>query len=662
MALRAYYCADFATFLAETDEQILGRLAKRSEHALEHEQRGAWLAEITILKKALRPEGRGMLFLELQIPRMGKRADAVLLLDTAVVVLEFKVGASAYERAAFTQVEDYALDLKNFHEGSYGVAIVPVLVATNAPSRPSEDVILATDGVAQPIGTNGSDLAQVIALVDKNVNRHALDQQAWRSSGYRPTPTIVEAAEVLYRTHSVEEISRSDAGARNLRETSACVTRVIDEARRDRRKAICFITGVPGAGKTLAGMNIAMRRSEEHAEEHAVFLSGNGPLVDVLREALTRDQVRRDSSSRATAARKVRSFIQNIHHFRDHYLNGKECPNERVVVFDEAQRAWNREEASRFMLRKHGDIEFNVSEPEFLIEVMDRHTDWCVIVCLVGGGQEINTGEAGLSEWTSALERRFADWRVHAPPQVALPEYGASCSLDSLLRSARLVTEDHLHLAVSLRSFRSERVSEFVGHVVDGESEKARSLFQGMQADYPIYLTRDLALAREWLRRRARGTERFGLVASSGAVRLRPEGVHIKAAVDPADWFLNSRADVRSSFYLEEVATEFAVQGLELDWVGVCWDGNFYHDDAGWRFQAFRGTRWMNVNDASRRRYLKNAYRVLLTRARQGMVLFVPQGQQTDPTRPPAIYDGTFRFLTSCGLPNMKSADLDGGL
>jgi hypothetical protein len=477
-----------------------------------------------------------------------------------------------------------------------------------------------------------------------------LDHAQWIGAGYRPTPTIIEAAQTLYRTHSVVDISRSDAGAKNLQQTTDKVVEVIDQARKNKRKAICFVTGVPGSGKTLAGLNIATRRSEEHADEHAVFLSGNGPLVDVLREALARDKVEREAVTKATASREVRSFIQNIHHFRDHYVGTQDIPIEKVVVFDEAQRAWTRAQASSFMQRKRGQLDFDMSEPEFLISVMDRHQDWCVVVCLVGGGQEINTGEAGISEWTAALENRFPNWSVYVSARLGLPEYGAVGSADAFLALPRVREDDDLHLSVSMRSFRAEALSDFIGQVVDGDADSARATYGKIHSDYPIVLTRDLHLARQWLREKSRGTERFGLIASSGAQRLRPLGINIKAPVSPPDWFLNPDSDVRSAYYLEEVASEFDVQGLELDWAGVAWDGDFHHDGARWVHQSFRGTKWQSVNDPTRRTYLKNAYRVILTRARQGMVIIVPNGDGDDWTRPPCFYDGTFAFLQSCGL------------
>jgi hypothetical protein len=447
-----------------------------------------------------------------------------------------------------------------------------------------------------------------------------IDVQAWVSSGYKPTPTIIEAAQALYQGHKVDEITRSDAGAINLSQTAECIAQVIEDAKSKQHKAICFVTGVPGAGKTLAGLNLVTQRTNAHEDEHAVFLSGNGPLVDVLREALARDEHAQSKLTgstirKADAARKVKSFIQNIMHFRDESLTTSNAPIERVAVFDEAQRAWDRDHLANFMSRKKGLPDFDMSEPAFLVSVMDRHKDWCVVVCLIGGGQEINAGEAGLTEWFSALQTRFMDWKVFTSSQLAHRDYHWGQDLPAMLSKLDVTVYEHLHLAVSIRSFRAEKLSEFVGAVVAGEVEAARGLYEQIKATYPIKLTRDLGIARNWLRKQARGSERVGVVASSGASRLKPLGINVHEKIDATHWFLNGKDDVRSSHYLEDPATEFDIQGLELDWVGVCWDADFRSVDGKWAFHRFTGTKWQNVNDENRKIYLANAYRVLLTRA-----------------------------------------------
>lgn len=621
----AYYSSPISAFLVEPEDSILGKLSRNHRHDLEQEQKRAWIKQIRLLKSEVKGQPKGTIYFELSIPRMGKRADCVLLIGGTVFVIEFKVGSAAFDRHAIEQVHDYALDLKNFHRGSHSAAVVPILIATEAESR-SVDIQFAPDLVASPICLGGEGLSQAIDACSAEVDDQMIDPAAWEASGYQPTPTIIEAAQALYQNHNVLEISRSDAGAKNLQATSARIADIIESSKATGRKSICFITGVPGAGKTLAGLNIATLRAMEHTDEHAVFLSGNGPLVDVLREALARDQADREGIKKSDAQRKVRSFVQNIHHFRDEYLRDHAAPAEKVVVFDEAQRAWTQEQASNFMQRKRGQDGFAESEPEFLISVMDRHPDWCTVVCLIGGGQEINTGEAGIAEWLKALQTRFPHWDVHASALLDDPHYTVDADAKKRLQAPHVHKHPDLHLSVSMRSFRAEVLSAFVGAMLMGDAKTAAELCERVKARYPIWVTRDLSEAKGWLRQVARGTERYGLVASSGAHRLRPEGIHIKAAIDPPTWFLNDRQDVRSAFYLEEVATEFDVQGLELDWAGVCWDANLRYGPSGWEYFAFRGTAWQSVNANERQLYLVNAYRVLLTRARQGLVVFVPTG------------------------------------
>ena len=647
----AYYSSDISEFLKQSPQTVLGHLTEHHAHDLNAPQRNAWLGQITVLQDQLQAFPEGSVAFEFSIPRMGKRVDIVVIYRGIIFIIEFKVGTPTFDAAAIDQVTDYALDLKNFHAGSHERRLVPVVVASRAPDH-AFALQWSPDGIASPLLCNEKNLAQAIeATASLMPPQPALSLSDWLTSGYKPTPTIIEAAQALYRGHKVEEITRSDAGARNLSATTTCIAEIIENAKRSGHKAICFVTGVPGAGKTLAGLNLATERKNAHQDEHAVFLSGNGPLVDVLREALARDEVANgNASKKSEAERKVKGFIQNIHHFRDANLVTNDAPIERVAIFDEAQRAWNRDQASKFMAARKGIVGFDQSEPAFLISVMDRHQDWCTIVCLIGGGQEINVGEAGLTEWFSALQTRFSDWKIFTSPQLVHRDYHWGQDLGAMLEGLDCKTLPDLHLSVSIRSFRAERVSDFVGAVIAGELENARSLYDEIKSSYPIVLTRDLQKARAWLREQSRGSERTGLVASSGGHRLKPEGINVGAEIEATNWFLNAKSDVRSSYYLEDVATEFDIQGLELDWVGVCWDADFRYVGGQWTHLSFKGTKWQNVNSETRRTYLANAYRVLLTRARQGVVIFIPPGDVSDPTRPPAFYDGTTDFLKGCGI------------
>ena len=646
---RAYYESSLQDFLQRDENLILGILTRNNEYALEDLQRNAWLAEIRILKKQLEVFETGHIIFEYTIPRIGERIDVVYLKSGLVFSLEFKVGEKNYSRSAIDQVTDYVLDLKNFHKASHNRILVPILVATEALER-SNDLQELRPGILNVLYCNKSNLATVINAVLQQYDEKELDAGEWIESVYMPTPTIIEAAQALYSNHSVKDIARNDAKAVNLQQTAEAINKIIEESKQKHSKAICFITGVPGAGKTLAGLNIANERHNFAEEEHAVFLSGNKPLVDVLREALIRDESSRKNISKQEATKKVLPFIQMIHHFRDAELITQEPPNEKVVIFDEAQRAWTQEKLSEFMKRKKGVADFTMSEPEFLIDVMDRHKDWAVIICLVGGGQEINTGEAGLSEWFDALATKFPQWEIYVSDKITDSEYVQNKPLIERLSTLNHHIVTTLHLAVSLRSFRSEKVAGFVKALLDADSRCAQRLYTETSKNYPIFLTRNLQKAKEWVRSRAKGTERYGLIASSGAKRLRSCGIWVQSKIDAKHWFLDDKYDVRSSCAFEEVATEFDIQGLEVDWSIVAWDADLRFVEDHFEYFKFIGAGWQRVNKVENQQYLKNTYRVLLTRARQGVIIFVPEGDEHDETRHNAFYDETYNYLKKLGL------------
>lgn len=616
-------------------------------------QRDEWLQQIAILKTALQGL-RGAIAFEFSIPRMGRRIDVLLLIEAVVFVIEFK--AVAVDRYAMDQVWDYALDLKNFHEASHDRAIVPILVPTEAQLSTVRSPVMDVDRVYRPVTVGKNGLRTFIEQILACSADVPIDAQAWFFASYRPTPTIIEAARALYAQHSVDEIARHDAGAENLRVTSGHLQDIIEDAQRLKRKVICFVTGVPGAGKTLVGLNVATQEQGDGAIAPAVYLSGNDPLVAVLREALARDEVERQAVLGKTlrkgiAREKVKAFIQNVHHYRDDVIADSRPPVEHVAIFDEAQRAWTHRKTETFMRTRKKIAGFSQSEPEFLISSLDRHADWAVIVCLVGGGQEINEGEAGIDAWLDAISAQFPGWRMHISSRLTDNEYAAGRALDRVRNRPETFLDECLHLAVSMRSFRAEHVSSFVKAVLELDESCARETLAQFLSRYPISVTRDLALAKEWIRTRARGSERFGMLASSKALRLRPHAIDVRISVDPVHWFLDDRDDTRSSYYLEEAATEFQVQGLELDWTCVTWDGDLRFGSSGWGYHDFVGSRWINVNSVVNRRYLLNAYRVLLTRARQGMVIFIPPGDRHDKTREPAFYDSTYRYLRDVGVP-----------
>ena len=636
-------------FVSADPAFITGKLATSQGHDVELEQLRAWEDEIAILAPALK-DIAGTIYLEFDVPRLASRIDAVLISGPAILVIEFKIGERLYRGADYNQVWDYALDLKNFHFASHHAPIFPLLVATEATQGDAHWHEEHPDRVRPPRRCRSDGIAAAVRDALTIARGLTLNGPEWGKAPYHPTPTIIEAARSLYSRHSVEEITRHDAGE-NLSVTSAAVEDIIENANRQHRKAIVFVTGVPGAGKTLIGLNVATRR-RDFGESRAVFLSGNGPLVAVLQEALVRDELDRIANRvrKGVIRQPVKAFIQNVHHFRDEGVRRPEPPFDHVVIFDEAQRAWNRDKTADFMKRRKKIPGFSLSEPEFLISYLDRHDDWAVIICLVGGGQEIHTGEAGIGEWLDALRHRFPHWYVHISPNLTESEYAAGTPLDALRLQGNLEADARLHLETSMRSFRSEKVSAFVKAILDCEAESARALLAEVAERYPIAITRDIQRAKQWVRERARGSERYGLVASSQAQRLKPHAIDVRVSVDPVHWFLNDRKDTRSSFYLEDAATEFQIQGLELDWICVTWDADLRMQAHGWRYHAFRGDTWTTIHNADRKRYLLNAYRVLLTRARQGMVIFVPPGDLGDPTRDPRFYDETYAYLNDLGL------------
>ena len=651
---RSYYSARIREFLDEKPETLLGKLMVSDEFSTTDLQKNAWRKEIDILQDQLRSVENGDIAFEYTIPRMGHRIDVVCIIRGLIFLLEFKVGDSEYRKSTADQVMDYALDLKYFHELSADRYIIPISIPTEAPSVCNE-VSFMEDKISNVLKCTKDNIGLTIGSVLSSVQDQDLSIADWINSRYAPTPTIIEAAQAMYRNHSVKDISRNDAGAHNLTATTETINQIIDDCKRNHKKAICFVTGVPGAGKTLAGLNIANERHNFDADEHAVFLSGNGPLVDILQAALAKDRSSRAGITIAEEKKETKAFIQIIHRFRDEALTTNNPPAEKVAIFDEAQRAWNEESLTDFMKRKKGVDAFNQSEPEFLIRIMDRHQDWAVIVCLVGGGQEIYNGEAGIIDWFRALQKKFRNWHIYLSDKITDSEYVGNSSIEELLTGCSYSLRPALHLGVSLRSFRSEKLAEFVKLLLDNEPSAAAAVYSELSIHYPIILTRDLDKAKEWIRKKARGTERYGLLASSEGKRLRGIGIWVPSVINHVGWFLNEKDNVDSSYFLEVAASEFKVQGLEIDYSILAWDADLRRSGKGFDYFKFRGTRWNHVNNMQQQKYLKNAYRVLMTRARQGMIIFVPSGTdpEDDPTRDSAYYDDIYKYLRSCGIKEL---------
>ena len=651
-----YYSDTIDLFEKKSTNEIIGQITNENQFDSNRNTNQSWRSQIEILKETL-IDLQGKLFFEFSIPRMGKRVDCLLIIQNIVFVIEFKVGEKEYLSSNLDQVWDYALDLKNFHKPSHSALLIPILVATEAKNENFQ--FLQTtheDGLYKPLKANKKNLREILLNgIEFCKSSTTLIDQDYVKGSYSPTPTIIEAAVTMYKNHSVADITRSDADAKNLTTTTKSVSDIIEYAQNEKKKVICFVTGIPGAGKTLVGLDIATKHLDKEQDTHSIFLSGNGPLVAILQEALARDTVQRtkeigEKITKAKAREGVKAFIQIIHHYRDAYLVDPTAPFDHVAIFDEAQRAWNKEQTVNFMRRKKNQPDFAYSEPEYLISCLDRHEDWAVIVCLVGGGQEINTGEAGISEWLYAIKNSFPHWEVQISPNLTDSEYNAFDAIAEIEKDCKTIYDANLHLSVSMRSYRAENVALFIKQLLDLETQKASETLKLISDKYPIVITRNIESAKNWLKEKARGSERYGIVVSSQAYRLKPLAIDVRVETDPVHWFLGEKNDVRSSYYLEDVATEFQVQGLELDWACVTWDGDFRYSENEWKTFSFVGNKWQNINKEERKLYLKNAYRVLLTRARQGMVIVVPKGNIEDHTRLPEFYDDTYKYFKKIGL------------
>lgn len=661
------------------DRAIAALTAKHVKgFSLEEPQLYAWREELRFLKPIALAHPESTIAFEYMIPRMGRRVDAVILIDRAVFIVEFKVGESGYPAVAADQLRDYIFDLKNFHMLSHDRVMVPILVCTGAKAIQPK---LFGEIQQEVLRSNGANLLEMIddAIESNLFSDTPLDHEAWLNALYSPTPTIIEAAQALYQSNQVEDISRSEAGVTNISETTECVNEIIRHSKANNRKSICFVTGVPGAGKTLVGLNIASKRRAANiadGEELAVFLSGNGPLIEVLQASLVEDQQARYKEECAACKLvnakpdckgcvckktkreiqgEVKSFVQGVHLFREEYFVTDQPPAEHIAIFDESQRAWTADQLSfKMRTRWQNKRDVYMSEPHVLIEYLNRHKDWATIVCLVGGGQEINQGEAGIIEWFRALSEFHPDWDVYVSDQIENDVYLGADKLHDVVIAPNIISS--LHLSVDMRSFRNKNVAAFAEALVDNKPEEARALYQQISKDYPIYVTRDLNGAKDWVRNETkRPSDRYGIVADSYGQRIRADGIIVPTLdFDAVKWFLRGKDEIDSSYYMEIAASEFKIQGLEIDYAVVAWEGDFRYRGNQFEYHRFYGGKWQNVHAEMSRRYLKNGYRVLLTRARQGFVIYVPKGNAMDPTRPPEFYDETYQYLIGCGVEELK--------
>lgn len=651
---RAYYYNGITDFITDDSRAIIGQLVQHS-FEVGKEQTDAWENQVSELQHRLKAAGvEGDIIFEYDIIRLGKRIDVILLIRHMVFSLEFKNGKDIFTAMDAQQAEDYALDIKNFHKESENLYVCPILIATDAPKYnkvqelgcyPDKQIYLQRENIETMV-------PKIDAVSKLYGDGGKIDFEKWFNSPYYPTPTIIAAAVEAYRSHDMSEIAHSEAGQDDINACENKIDEVIRYAQNEKKKCVCFVTGVPGAGKTLVGLDVVSRNLGEGKERLSVYISGNGPLVEVLREALKKSVREEKKLNRETSA-AIDALIQSSFAFKKDNSSHQRPTPEHILLFDEAQRVWNKEK----MTRKHNDPEMAVSEPHLLYSIMNRHQDWAVMVCLVGLGQDIYDGEVGINEWFRCGIEDFPDWELYYSPDIFSQVEDKNIDKALIQSCSRCHEMENLHLKTSIRSFRADKQCKFVDALLNNEPQLASEIYSLISNKYPVFITRDIAKAKVWAKKHVRGSQRCGLLACSSAQRLKPEGIYVPTEIDVKNWFLAPSDDLRSSNMMEIVASEFKVQGLEIDWAVVCWDADLRRtiDGSEWEYYNFRGTKWNKRRQPEQQRYLLNSYRVLLTRARQGMVIFVPVGvdEEEDPSRNSTFYDGIYNYLQQCGINSL---------
>ena len=652
---KAYYCNSIPGFIHDNSTYIIGQLVKHS-FDINKEQSDAWENQISELQNRLEKCGmEGDIIFEYDIVRLGKRIDVILLIRHMVFSLEFKNGKNIFTAQDAQQAEDYAIDIKNFHKESEDLYVCPILIATKAePYKRKQSSDCYPD---KQIHLQRENIETLIPKISEILNLYGedkeIDFEKWFNSPYYPTPTIVAAAVEAYSSHNLSQIAQSEAGQENINLCEAKINEVISYAQTNKRKCVCFVTGVPGAGKTLVGLDVVAKSMDGETGNLSVYLSGNGPLVEVLREALKRSVKAKKQFNKETEA-AINTLIQSSYAFKKDNASHNHATPENILIFDEAQRVWNKEK----MASKHKDnLMMAVSEPHLLFSIMDRHQDWAVMICLVGLGQDIYDGEVGINEWFRCGIEDFTEWELFYSPEIFGQVEDKNINREMIEGCQRCHPITELHLKTSIRSFRADKQCQFVDALLDNRPDEAKEVYKIISEKYPIYITRDYETAKNWVRNQVRGSQRSGALACSSAQRLKPEGIYVPTEIDVKNWFLAPSDDLRSSNKLEIVASEFKVQGLEIDWAVVCWDADLRRkaEINDWDYYNFRGTKWNKRNKPEQKRYLLNSYRVLLTRARQGMIIFVPKGVDTevDETRNFEYYDRIYSYLLKCGIEEL---------
>lgn len=648
---------DIVDFLVESDEY--------TEPYQLHLQKGAWSNQIKILKKYLQDK-KGYIIFEYVLSRVNMRIDVVLLMDDIVYSLEFKNNEVTFNDDDINQADGYGYALKNFYEVNRNKYVVPILIATKAPdSICSSGADLGIDKLFSLFKANTNKMEQYIDLIGSKYGSDIIyteeEFEEWVNSPFKPNPTIIQSARSIYMNNQVDEFFKFDAGEENLKITESTVEEIIKEARDNKKKIICFVSGVPGAGKTLVGLDIAgkTRNKDNDDMPEAVFFSGNGPLINVLTEALGRDAMKANPekfSNKNRAVNDVKTFIQDLHAFKQDIISSKKrVIDENVLIFDEAQRVWDEEQLEKWLEKKGADESyFGNSEADLLLSTFDKK-EWGVIVALVGLGQDIHTGEDGLGVWFNSLLNKKTGWDIRLSNEIFEQRADKlDAYIDSIKNCDRVKECPGLYLKTCIRTPRAKNLSEFSEALLNNRPEDAKKALEKFD-DYPICITRNLKHAEQFLLDNTLRKERCGKLCSSNS-KILGRYSHSFDNIDNwhfANWMLDESGR-DSSNSLVFAASEFNIQGLEIDWTLLGWDMDMYYHNGEWHEQKMLTPKRFKESTKVQKKHILNSYRVLLTRARKGMIIYIPKaGDYEDNYAVSDYFDSTYEYLKSCGIKDI---------
>jgi len=648
---------DMVEFLTESDET--------SAPSNLNLQRGAWANQIKILQKYLKDK-KGYIIFEYVLSRVNMRIDVVLLMDDIVYSLEFKNNEISFLPEDIDQADGYGYALKNFYEINRNKYVVPILIATKAPDEECDvKSDLGPDKLFSLFKANTNKMEQYIDMIRSKYGSQIIytekDFKNWINSPFKPNPTIIQSARSIYMNNKVDDFFKFDAGEENLKITEFTIEKIIKEAESKKEKVICFVSGVPGAGKTLVGLDLAgkTRNNEDPNLPNSIFFSGNGPLINVLTEALGRDAYKNFPNkfpNKNRAVNDVKSFIQDLHAFKRELISKKQKSiDENILIFDEAQRVWDSVKLSEWLVtKKASDSYYGLSEADLLFNIF-KDKEWGVIIALVGLGQDIHTGENGLGVWFKSLLEKNTDWEIKLSKEIFNQAAdNISSYKEVLLKNKRVSDCDGLYLRTCIRTPRAKNLSDFSEALLNNQPEKAKMALPRFD-DYPICITRSLQTAELYLLANRKRKERCGKLCSSNS-KILGRISHSFDNIDTwhfANWMLDENGR-DSSNSLTFSASEFNIQGLELDWGLLGWDMDMYYFKGKWNQQKMLTPKRFCESSDIVKKHILNTYRVLLTRARKGLIIYIPKTNDfEDPFNVSSYFDSTYEYLKSCGIKDI---------